>query len=81
MYALCQAGLTAPQGCWQLWRRRQQLADSDTHTTRARLAVETHLERIAQPRPLAQIADPDDRATAERLRAWFTTEFLDALQD
>ena len=81
VYALCQAGLATPQGCWQLWRRRQQLADSDTHTTRARLAVETHLERIAQHRPLAQIADPDDRATAERLRAWFTTEFLDALQD
>ena len=81
VYALCQAGLATPQGCWQLWRRRQRLADSDTDTTRARMAVETHMERIAQHRPLAQIADPVNRLAAERLRAWFTTEFLDALQD
>jgi len=81
VYALCQASLTTPQGCWQLWRRRQRLAGSDTDATRARLAVETHLERIAQHRPLVQIVDPADRAAAERLRTWFATEFLDALQD
>ena len=81
VYALCQANLTTPQQCWQLWRRRQQLAGSDTDTQRARLAIETHLERIAQHRPLAQIADPADRAAAERLRIWFTTEFLDVLRN
>jgi predicted nucleotidyltransferase component of viral defense system len=81
VYTLCQASLTTPQQCWQLWRRRQQLASSDTNTTRARLAVETHLERIAQHRPLEQVTDPIDRAAAERLRAWFTTEFLNDLQD
>lgn len=81
VHAVCQTGLTTPQQCWQLWHRRQQLADSDTNAMRARLAVETHLERIVQHRPLKQIADPADRAAAERLRTWFTTEFLDALQD
>jgi hypothetical protein len=52
-----------------------------THDDRARLAVETHLARIAQHRPVAEIGDPEERAHAERLRAWFTTEFLDALLD
>jgi len=81
VYALCQAGLARPQQCWQLWQRRQQLAGSDTDSARARLAVETHLERIVQHRPLVQVADPVDRAAAEQLRTWFTTEFLNALQD
>jgi hypothetical protein len=81
IYALCQVGLTAPQQCWHMWRRRQQLAGSDTDAVRAWLAVETHLERIVQHRPLARISVPADRAAAEELRSWFTTEFLDALQD
>lgn len=81
VHALCQADLTTPRQCWQLWRRRQQLAGSDAADARARLAVETHLERIAQHRPLAQIADPTDRAVAQELRSWFATEFVDALQD
>ena len=80
IYALCQAGLTTPRECWNLWRRRQQLAGSDTDSARARLAVETHLARIAQHRPLAQIADSQQRVEAERVRGWFTEEFLNALQ-
>ena len=80
VYALCQAGLTTPGECWGLWRRRQELAGSDTNSARARLAVETHLARIAQHRPLAQIKDPGQRAEAERVRAWFAGEFLDALE-
>ena len=79
IYSLCQAGLTAPQQCWQLWRQRQELAGSDTDSARARLAVETHLTRIALHRPLAQISDPQRRAEAERVRTWFTGEFLNAL--
>lgn len=80
IYALCQAGLTTPRECWDLWRRRQRLAGSDMDSARARLAVETHLERIAQHRPLAQIADPQQRAEAEGVRGWFTKELLNALQ-
>lgn len=79
VYALCQAGLTTPEECWALWRRRQELAHSDADPYRARLAVETHLARIAQHRPLDQIPDPQQRAEAARLRQWFATEFLDAL--
>lgn len=79
IYALCQSGLTQPEECWSLWQRRQELARSDADPQRARLAVETHLARIAQHRPLDQIADPHERASAARLRAWFATEFLDAL--
>jgi len=81
VHALCQAGLTVPQRCWELWRRRQQLAGSDTDSARARLAVETHLARIAQHRPLRGIADPTKRAEAERVRRWFAQEFLDALAE
>lgn len=79
VYALCQAGLTTPHECWELWRRRQRLAGSDTDAGRARLAVETHLTRIAQHRPLERIADPHQRAEAARVRAWFAQEFLNAL--
>jgi len=79
VYALCQVGLTTPQECWSLWRRRQRLAGSDTDSARARLAVETHLARIAQHRPLRAIADPTKRAEAERVRRWFAREFVDAL--
>jgi hypothetical protein len=43
--------------------------------------TEEVLARIAQHRPVAEIADPEERAHAESLRAWFTTEFLDALLD
>lgn len=80
IYALCQAGLTTPRECWALWRRRQRLAGSDTDSTRARLAVETHLARIALHRPLAQIADSQQRVEAEGVRSWFTEKFLNALQ-
>lgn len=79
IYALCQAGLTTPQQCWELWRRRQRLAGSDTDSDRARLAIETHMARIVQHRPLAQIEDPEKRVEAQQLRAWFAEEFPDAL--
>lgn len=81
IHALCHSGLMTPGECWGLWRLRQQRAGSDTDAHRARLALSTHLSRIAQHRPLKNIADADDRADAESLRTWFTTEFLDALLD
>jgi nucleotidyltransferase AbiEii toxin of type IV toxin-antitoxin system len=81
IYALCSAGIMTAGECWNLWRLRQQRAGSDTDAHRARLALSTHLSRIAQHRPLVDITDPDQRAEAEALRTWFTTELLDALVD
>ena len=80
IHALCQANLITPVECWNLWRQRQQLAESDTESSRAQLAVETHLARIASHRPLEQIADAQQRTEANRVRNWFRKEFLDALQ-
>jgi len=79
IYAVCQAGLITPPECWDVWRRRQHMAGSDADADRARLALETHLARIAQHRRLEQIADPQQRSEAERVRAWFMQEFLNAL--
>jgi len=76
IYMLCQAALATPHQCWELWRRRQHLAGSDTDFLRARLAVEKHLARIAQHRRLDQIADPQQQAEAERVRGWFMSEFV-----
>jgi hypothetical protein len=81
IHALCQANLITSAECWRLWRRCQQVAGSDTGPDRARLAIETHLARVAQHRPLAQITDPAQRAAADQVRHWFSTEFFDALVD
>jgi hypothetical protein len=41
-----------------------------------------NISEMLQPHhPLNQIADPTERAAAERVRTWFETEFLDALMD
>jgi len=79
IHAVCQAGMIGPRECWVLWERRQTAAGSDVDRRRARLAIETHLARIGQHRRLEQIAEPGAREAAERIRAWFSTEFLDAL--
>jgi hypothetical protein len=79
IYAVCQADLVSARECWALWRRRQTAAGSDVDPGRARLAVETHLARIAQHRRIEQIADPSERGEAERVRAWFAQEFLNAI--
>jgi hypothetical protein len=81
IHAVCHAGLTTLPQCWQWWKERQQLAGSDTDPGRARLAVQTHLARIAQHRPLDAIADTHQRTAADQVRTWFATEFLDALLD
>jgi hypothetical protein len=81
IYALCQEGRVTGRECWRLWRERQQRAGSDLDPYRARLAIETHLSRIAQHRPLGTIAEPGQRAAAASLRNWFAQEFLDALVD
>ncbi len=81
VYSLCEAGLTTPADCWRLWRERQRRAEASTDPHRARLAVETHLARIVQHRPLDRIADAAERTLAERARRWYETELLDALVD
>jgi hypothetical protein len=48
---------------------------------RARLAITTHLARIAQQRPLDQITDEAARRAAQALRSWFTDVFLHAEAD
>ena len=81
IHALCAARLTTASECWRLWRLRQEQTGSDDDLHRARLAVETHLARIAQHRPLESIADPAQRDEAERVRTWFAKELLNALLD
>lgn len=81
IYELCQTGLTTPGDCWRLWRERQELAEADTDPERARLAVETHLARIVRYRPLEKIANPAERKAAEKARAWYRKDLLDALVD
>jgi hypothetical protein len=81
VYSVCQAGLTTPAQCWQWWKERQILAGSDTSADRARLAVETHLSRLAAHRPLEGIGDAVARSAAQRLRTWITTELLHAILD
>lgn len=74
--ALVKSGLTTPGECWNLWRKREELAGSDANRRRARLAIATHLGRIVQHRRLEDIADPEARAQARQVRAWFTDIFL-----
>lgn len=76
IYTLCQAGLLSIGECWALWRRRQTLSGSDADLSRARLAIETHLERIALHRPLENITDVQQREQAWKLRNWFLSDFL-----
>ena len=79
IYTLCDEGLVTPSECWQLWRRRQELANGNTEAIRAKMAVQVHVARITKYRPLEKIADPVARAAAAKVRTWFKTEFLDAL--
>ena len=81
IYEVCRAQLTTPVQCWQWWEQRQHLTGSDMDRHRARLAIETHLVRISQHRPLEHIEDPAQRTAAQQVREWFLTEFLDALSD
>ena len=81
IYALCQANLTMPDECWQLWRERQTLAGSDVDPNRVRLALETHLTRIALHRPLDEITNPEQKSQAEQTRSWFKKDFINALLD
>lgn len=81
IYAACDNGLTSVRECWALWAERQQKAGGDADRNRARLAVETHLARIARHRPLEAISDMTQRGEAADVRSWFEKELLNALLD
>jgi hypothetical protein len=81
IYTACQQGITGPPECWDLWRRRQEMAGSDTDRGRANLAIQTHLERIAKHRPLDTIEDKGQREAARSLRDWYRKEFLHVASD
>ena len=76
IYAICQAGLATPRHCWQLWQQRQPLTGDDGDFERAKVAINSHLERIEQYRPLSTIADQEQYQQAARVRIWYRTEFL-----
>jgi len=76
IYSLCAAGVLGADECWSLWRQRQTLSGNDADASRAHLAIETHLERIALHRPLEKITDTDQRQQAQRVRDWFSNVFL-----
>lgn len=78
VYALCQAGLVRPEDCWSLWRQRQHLTGVDANSERARLAIESHLQRIALQRPLDRMSDPSAKEQAAALRRWFAEVLLHA---
>jgi hypothetical protein len=75
IFTICDSRLFNIAECWALWRRRQTLAGSDADMDRARLAIETHLERIALHRPLDEIENAQERAQAQKVRDWFLSEF------
>lgn len=79
VYQICHESLATPLQCWQLWLRRQELANSDTDIGRARLALLTHLARIEQHRPLENITDDGARAEAKRVRRWYKGTFVNVL--
>lgn len=78
IYTLCDSGLTSARDCWVLWEERQRRAGSDADRHRARLAIQTHLTRIARHRPLEAISEAAQREEAARVRSWFMEIFLDA---
>ena len=81
VYTLCRDGFFSVTECWSLWRKRQRLAGSDADISRAFLAIETHLERIALHRPLKQIEDVQQRDQAKNVRDWFLNEFQQVNND
>jgi hypothetical protein len=81
IFTICQNGLVSIAECWTLWRRRQMLAGSDADMNRARLAIETHLERIALHRPLEKINETQQREQAQTVREWFLGEFQQVKDD
>ena len=78
VYAICQSQLATPVECWELWLQRQQVTGDDADIDRAKAAIDGHLERIEQYRPLAQIGDAEQQQQAAKVRQWYREVFLHA---
>jgi hypothetical protein len=76
IYTICQSDLATPLQCWQLWQQRQQLTSDDADIDLAKVAINGHLERIEQYRPLATITDRDQHQQAIAVRQWYRKVFL-----
>ncbi len=76
IFSICEAELITIEECWQLWHKRQELIGNQHDDEKARLAIETHLQRIALQRPLEQIEDDKQRESAKNVRSWFVNSFL-----
>lgn len=76
IYSICKAELLSVVECWSLWRQRQSISSADVDLSRAKLAIETHMERISLHRPLDKIADANEREQARKVREWFNDVFL-----
>ena len=76
IYTICVADLITIEECWQLWHKRQELLGNEHDDPKARLAIESHLKRIALQRPLDQFKDDEERAYAKNVREWFVNSFL-----
>ena len=76
IYRLCHSGLCDLEDCWRLWEQRKiasgdPFESAETERERARLAICTHLVRVAQARPATKINDADEQAESEAMRDWF----------
>ncbi len=76
IYTLCQSGQCSINQCWELWTKRQELAGENSDRQRASTAIQTHVARIEQARPLDKITDEGQKTAAANLRDWFLKEFL-----
>mgnify|MGYP005605608353 CR=1 FL=1 len=76
IYSICKAELLSVGECWSLWKQRQSISGAAVDLSRAKLAIETHLERIALHRPLDKVTDSSEREQAHKVREWFTDIFL-----
>lgn len=81
IYTICQAKLISMVKCWNLWHKRQGLIGNEHDASKARLAIETHLERISLQRPLEQIKDDQERENAKQVREWFLNSFLQVIDE
>ncbi len=81
IHAVCSEGLVTAEHCWELWTQRLDLEGIAPDYGRARLAIETHLERIEQHRPLESIEGEEQRSAAGRVRRFIREELLHATLD
>jgi hypothetical protein len=70
--AVVAAGIVSKDECWALWRAK----NPGQYDSMARSQVKKHLDRLEQTRPLASIANDEERAIAKSTRTFFKEQFL-----